>query len=57
MTPCTWLPAFVVKALFGKMGEETLLRGDAVAPTELERLGYPFAHRELEPALRHVLGG
>lgn len=50
------VPAFAVKALFGQMGEETLLRGDRVAPTELERLGYPFAHRELEPTLRHVLG-
>jgi uncharacterized protein (TIGR01777 family) len=50
------LPAFVVSALFGQMGRETLLGGVLLRPSRLEAAGYPFLHRDVEPALRHVLG-
>ncbi|MGF1469889.1 MAG: TIGR01777 family oxidoreductase [Sandaracinaceae bacterium] len=50
------LPAFAVKLLFGRMGEETLLAGAPVVPGQLEAAAYPFAHPGLEEALRHQLG-
>ncbi|HJL15973.1 MAG TPA: TIGR01777 family oxidoreductase, partial [Sandaracinaceae bacterium LLY-WYZ-13_1] len=50
------LPAAVVKLALGEMGEATLLGGQRVQPTALEASGYPFAHRRLEDALRHLLG-
>lgn len=50
------LPAPIVELAFGEMGESTLLEGARVLPSRLEAAGYPFAHRELEDALRHVLG-
>jgi uncharacterized protein len=50
------LPAVAVRALFGQMGQEALLAGAHVRPEAAERHGYPFLHRELEPALRFTLG-
>jgi len=50
------LPAFVVRTLFGEMGNELLLGSTNVEPTRLEASGYDFAFPELEPALRHLLG-
>ncbi|MHC4876444.1 MAG: TIGR01777 family oxidoreductase [Planctomycetota bacterium] len=50
------LPAFVVRTIFGEMGEELLLGSTKVEPTRLEASGYEFAYPTLEPALRHVLG-
>lgn len=50
------IPAAAVKLALGEMGEATLLGGQRALPTRLEAAGYPFAHRHLEPALRHVLG-
>jgi hypothetical protein len=50
------VPAPAVKLAFGEMGEATLLEGQRVRPTKLEQSGYPFATRDLEGALRHVLG-
>ncbi len=50
------LPESVVRLAFGQMGEETLLESIRVSTEKLEASGYPFAHRTLEDALRHVLG-
>jgi hypothetical protein len=49
------LPAFVVKALFGEMGESLLLASARVAPAKLEAAGYRFRHPDLDEALRAVL--
>lgn len=50
------LPAWVVRAVFGAMGDETLLRGERVEPTELSRAGFRFLSGDLETALRAELG-
>lgn len=50
------LPAFMVKALFGQMGEEALLGSQLVLPRRLEAVGYRFGQPEVEAALGHVLG-
>lgn len=50
------LPAFVVRAIFGELGQRLLLEGAFVRPTVLEREGFRFAHPSLEEALRLELG-
>jgi uncharacterized protein (TIGR01777 family) len=50
------LPAGVVKALFGKMGEETLLADLDIRPGVLESVGHRFRSRDLDDALRFLLG-
>ena len=50
------LPAFVVRLVFGQMGEEALLWGQRVEPARLKASGYTFHYPTLEGALRHVLG-
>ncbi len=50
------LPAFVVRTIFGEMGDELLLGSTNVEPTRLAASGYEFAFPDLEPALRHLLG-
>ncbi len=50
------LPAFVVKQVFGEMGEALLLSSARVNPAVLLETGYDFRHPNLEMALRHVLG-
>jgi uncharacterized protein (TIGR01777 family) len=49
------LPGFVVKALFGQMGRETLLAGQRVRPTRLLETGFRFEFSTLEQSLRHQL--
>lgn len=49
------MPAFVVKLLFGEMGDALLLSSTRVAPQALQSAGYQFQYPELEPALRHLL--
>lgn len=50
------LPATAVRALFGEMGEETLLAGSHVRPEVAEREGFTFLHPTLEQTLRFTLG-
>ena len=50
------LPAFVVKAVFGEMGENLLLGSSRVEPTQLESSNASFAYPDLEQCLRHLLG-
>jgi uncharacterized protein (TIGR01777 family) len=49
------LPAFVVAAVFGRMGRETLLEGQRVRPTRLLETGFRFDFAALEQSLRHQL--
>lgn len=50
------LPAFVVRLVFGQMGEEALLGSQRVEPVRLKASGYAFRFPDLQGALRHVLG-
>jgi len=49
------VPAFVVRAMFGEMGQELLLSSTRVLPRRLEKAGFEFAHPTLPEALRSVL--
>jgi uncharacterized protein (TIGR01777 family) len=48
------VPAFVIRLLFGEMGEELILKGNPVIPRKLLEAGYKFRYPELEPALREM---
>ena len=50
------LPAFVVRAIFGEMGEELLLQGAFVQPKKLLEHGFRFDFPKLESVLRFELG-
>jgi uncharacterized protein (TIGR01777 family) len=49
------VPAFVVKTMFGKMGEETLLAGGRVLPRKLQELGFTFRHPQIAEALQFAV--
>jgi uncharacterized protein (TIGR01777 family) len=49
------VPGFAVKLLYGEMAA-VVTTGQRALPIKLQRLGYRFAHPELEEALRDVLG-
>ncbi len=49
------LPAFVVKTVFGEMGEATLLSSQRVEPARLVGTGYPFAFSDLRSSFEHLL--
>jgi len=48
-------PSFVVKAVFGEMGEEVLLASQRALPAALEASGYAIRRRTLEDALASAL--
>jgi uncharacterized protein (TIGR01777 family) len=50
------LPAFVVRAVFGEMGQQLLLSGQAVRPARLQALGFRWRAPALEQALAGELG-
>ena len=50
------MPAFAVRAAFGRMGDEMLLSSTRVLPERLEGSGFTFRHPTLETALRQLLG-
>jgi len=50
------LPGFMVKTLFGEMGNALLLEGQRVKPAQLESSGFSFLYPELAPALCWELG-
>lgn len=50
------LPAPIVRAMFGEMGQRLLLEGALVRPAALESHGFRFEHGSLEQALRFELG-
>lgn len=47
------MPSFIVRFLFGEMGECLLLKGQRVVPSRLVEYGYQFQYPELVDALRH----
>ncbi|OVE77306.1 TIGR01777 family protein [bacterium F16] len=49
------LPAFMVKLLFGEMGDELLLSSTRVTSSKLSGSGYRFAHPEIGDALSALL--
>ncbi len=49
-------PAPALRLALGAMADEVLLASVRVAPTRLEAAGFAFSDRELEPALRRMLG-
>ncbi|GAA0398754.1 TIGR01777 family oxidoreductase [Cocleimonas flava] len=49
------MPEFVVKLLFGQMGEELLLAGQRVVPEKVTQAGYRFKYANLESALRDIV--
>lgn len=50
------MPAFVIKMLFGEMGEYLLLKGQRVLPKRLTEAGYQFKYPELSDALTQEFG-
>lgn len=46
------MPSFVVKLLFGEMGDYLLLKGQRVLPTRLLEAGYTFKYPKLDDALK-----
>jgi uncharacterized protein (TIGR01777 family) len=50
------LPAFAVKAMFGRMGVETVLASTRVIPMRLQNIEYRFEYPELEIALERTVG-
>jgi uncharacterized protein (TIGR01777 family) len=50
------VPSFVVRGVFGEMGEEIMLNGSYVIPDRLQRKGFEFLEPALESALRWEMG-
>jgi uncharacterized protein len=50
------LPAFLVRARYGEMGETLLLQGQRVKPDKLANAGFEFLYPDLETALGWELG-
>jgi uncharacterized protein len=50
------VPAVVLRLLFGRMAQETVLASTRALPGQLRATGYAFQHETLEMALRHFLG-
>jgi uncharacterized protein (TIGR01777 family) len=50
------VPAFVVRTVFGEMGQELLLSSARVLPRRLEQAGFAFRHVNLPSAFQAVLG-
>lgn len=49
------LPAWVVRLLFGQMGQELLLEGVAAQPTKLQAAGFSFNQPNVQQALASLL--
>jgi hypothetical protein len=50
------VPTVVLRAVFGKMADETLLASTRAVPGRLQAAGFNWRQPELERALCHVLG-
>jgi hypothetical protein len=53
----TWFPAFAFKAVYGAMGEETVLGSKRALPARLLESGFSFRYPELDRALERALAG
>jgi len=51
------VPAFGMRLMFGEMANEVLLASQRLEPARLLSSGYEFRYPDLEPALRHLVGG
>jgi uncharacterized protein (TIGR01777 family) len=49
------VPEFVVRMMFGEMGEETVLSGQKIIPRQLVDSGFQFEHPALDEALRYEM--
>lgn len=49
------IPAFIIRMLFGQMGQSLLLEGQRVTPARLNSLGFQFLSPDLPAALRNQL--
>ncbi|MDX1949712.1 MAG: TIGR01777 family oxidoreductase [Rickettsiales bacterium] len=49
------MPSFMVKTIFGEMGEALLLNGQKVLPTNLLKNGFNFRYKKLEDALENIV--
>ena len=49
------MPEFVVRAVFGEMGEETLLASQKAAPKKLADTGFTFEHPGIREACQQAL--
>lgn len=50
------VPSFMIKTIFGEMGQTLLLEGRKVLPEKALQKGYPFQFADLESLLRFELG-
>jgi uncharacterized protein (TIGR01777 family) len=48
-------PAFALRLALGEMADGLLLSGQRAVPARLQQLGFAFAHRDLDSALRAIL--
>ncbi len=51
------LPGFIVRIIFGEMGENLLLNGQRVYPKNLMAQGFQFEYPQLGQALKAILSG
>jgi uncharacterized protein len=51
------MPSFIVRLIFGEMGQELLLEGCHATPEALETKGYVFKYPKIEAALKRVIKG
>ena len=49
-------PPFIIRTLFGEMGDCLLLKGQRVIPKRLNESGYEFCYPILSDALNHEFG-
>jgi len=49
-------PAFLIRLVYGEMGEALLLEGSRIEPSVLKSMGYEFASPDLEDTIRGELG-
>lgn len=50
------VPKTALRLVFGELADAGILASTRMAPTRLLASDFSFRHRELEPALRHLLG-
>ena len=50
------VPALAIRALFGEMGDQLILKGQAVVPARLTELGFRWLELTLDGSLRWELG-
>jgi hypothetical protein len=48
------MPSFIVKIIFGEMGETLLLNGQRVLPNKITKAGYSFEFDNLKKALDNL---